>query len=94
MAMGLRTRDQCLHPGPSLPWAPPPCRFPHGVRPVFGTHDPCEARLVLHGEQLGNQSAACLACRLSTGQITQNTARNARLLRSESLWLRLLQGVT
>ena len=27
-------------------------RFPHGVRPVHGTQDPREARLVLHGRYL------------------------------------------
>ena len=54
---------------PHCPGSPPPGRFPHGVRPVFGTRDPREARLVLHGEQLGNQGGACLACRPATGQI-------------------------
>jgi Rps23 Pro-64 3,4-dihydroxylase Tpa1-like proline 4-hydroxylase len=32
-------------------------RFPHGVRPVAGTQDPREARLVLHGECWGDAGA-------------------------------------
>jgi hypothetical protein len=32
-------------------------RFPHGVRPVAGTRDPQQGRLVLHGE--GTAAAAC-----------------------------------